>query len=185
MILALAQPMKFAIAFDRISQGNNREPRVRIDRRLCDHQRSGFLCLRIACQSSDIQCRRSTVSANDAWPNVEKSSMPAAIFAGGKIVDVAGMPVCGRGDQRIGASTVVIDPGHDAVVTVFEAHISGIDLRGRCQRSIEEIPALLSAKETGIISCGGCKKPERTGNRLDEVFRILDAGLICPGDVFT
>ena len=89
------------------------------------------------------------------------------------------------GYQRIGASAIVVDPGHDAVVTVLEAHIGGIDLRGCGQRSIKKLAARLGAKETWITSGGGGQKPERTGNRLDEVFDVLDAGLICPLDVVT
>ena len=48
---------ELAIALDRIPQGNDREAGVRIDRGLGDHKRSGFLRLRVARQSSDIQCR--------------------------------------------------------------------------------------------------------------------------------
>ena len=111
--------------------------------------------------------------------------MPGAGRAGGKTVDVAGMPVGRRRDQGIGAPAVVVDPGHDAVVAVFEAHIGGIDLRGCGQRPIKKLPARLGAEEIGIGSGGGRQKPERSGNRLDEVFGVLDAGLICPGDVVT
>jgi len=41
--------------------------------------------------------------------------MPATIVAGGKIVDIAGMPVGRRGYQRIGASAIVVDPGGKVV----------------------------------------------------------------------
>ena len=110
--------------------------------------------------------------------------MPATIVAGGKIVDIAGMPVGRRGYQRIGASAIVVDPGYDAVVTVLKAYISGIDLWGCCQRSIKKLAARLRAKETWITSGSG-QEPECTCNWLNKVFDVLNAGLICPLDVVT
>jgi hypothetical protein len=54
--------------------------------------------------------------------------MAPSIFAGGKSIDIAGMPRRRRGYARVRASAVVIDPRDDAVVTVFEARINRVDL---------------------------------------------------------
>jgi hypothetical protein len=71
----------------------------------------------------------------------------------------------------------------DAVVAVFEAHIGGVDLWGSGQCSIKKVPALLCSKECRIGGCCRRNEPERTGYRLDEVVRALDARLIGLCDV--
>jgi hypothetical protein len=65
-------------------------------------------------QGSYIHRGRGLILTDNVGPGVEESPVPSAILAGREVVDVAGMPVCGRRDLRIRASAVVIDPRNDA-----------------------------------------------------------------------
>jgi hypothetical protein len=54
--------------------------------------------------------------------------MAPTIFAGRKSIDIAGMPRRRRWYAWVRASAIVIDPSDDAVITIFEAGINGVDL---------------------------------------------------------
>src|SRR5216684_3077847 len=63
------------------------------------------------------------------------------------------------------------------MITIVEADINGIDMRGRGQGAIQEIAALLSAEITGIGSRQLGEKAQRAFGALDQVLGALDASL--------
>jgi len=77
------------------------------------------------------------------------------------------VPVRCRRNPRIGAPAILVDAGHDPMIAILEADVDGVDMRGRCQRAVQQITALLGAEIAGI---GG----RHFGEKAERAFRALD-----------
>src|SRR6266542_5515196 len=98
-------------------------------------------------QGPDVHRCLDVVLADHVRPRVEEDAVATTVLAGGQVVDVARVPVCGPRDLRVGASATLVDPGDDAMIAVLEAHVDGVDLLGGGERSIQQLPALLRSED--------------------------------------
>src|SRR6266700_4880997 len=94
----------------------------------------------------------------------------------GDRIGVAGVPVRRPRNTRVATPAVLVDPGDDPMIPILEADIDGVDMRGRGQRAVQEIIALLGAEIAGIRSSYLGEKAQRGFGTVDQVLGALDAG---------
>ncbi len=109
-------------------------------------------------------------------PDVEKFAMPDPRERKGDRIDVAGVPVRGRRNTRVATSAVLVNAGDDPMIAILEADIDGVDMRGRGQRAVQQIIALLGAEIAGIRGSHLGEKAQRGFSAVDQVLGALDAG---------
>ncbi len=102
--------------------------------------------------------------------------MPDSRERKGDRIDVAGVPVGGRGNLGIGAPAVLIDPGDHPVIAILETDIGGVDIGARGQRAIEQVVALLGTEVSGFGGGHFGEKAQRAFRVLDQVLGTLNAG---------
>ena len=103
--------------------------------------------------------RLDVIASDDMGPDIEEGSMAHPPQLRAEAVDITRMPVRGWRNLRVGAPAVVVDPGHDAMIAVFEAYVGCIDLPCRCERLIQQFPAFLVPESLGIV--GGDRREQR------------------------
>src|SRR5205807_5708238 len=102
-------------AEERNPQRDNGKAGIRIDRRLGHGERPRRLGGLIAWQGADVSLGGDIVFADFMGPYVEECAMAAPSQRVGDCIDVAGVPVRGRWNTRIGAPAVLVDAGDHAM----------------------------------------------------------------------
>src|SRR5438876_11496826 len=104
----------------------------------------------IARQNTNVDVGTDIIFADLIGPYVEKSAMAHPLQRISDRIDVAGVPVGGHWNTRIGASAVFVDPGDHPVITILEADINSVDIGSRSQRAIQQVVALVGTEILGI-----------------------------------
>src|SRR5215831_19316057 len=89
------------------------------------------------------------------------------------------MPVCGRRDLGIRAAPILVHTCDQAMITVFETYVSGVNLFCRGQRSVQQLGTCLRVEIARICPGEPREQTERFSNGTNKIFGALNANLTC------